>query len=367
MGRIIILLLILASLVGGGAYVYLNKPDPALETKFIQNIRQNIKAPEEESSVQLIEPGESALLENSYHVYQTFNNCGPATLSMILNWYGVKASQSELGDQMRPYQVASGDNDDKTIFTYEFVQWAEKYGLKAVGRRNGDIELLKRFTANSIPVVVKTWLHPGEDIGHFRIVRGFDESSGVIIQDDSYEGPNKRISYYDFLGMWQPFNYDYMIVYTAESEEKVMAILAEEWDEQTSWQNTLERAQKESELDPENIYPIFNVSVATYQLGDYQASVEAFERVESRLPRRMLWYQIEPIRAYQKLGNYDRVFEITQRILDGGNRSFSELYMIRGEIYLEKSEKDKARQEFEKSVLYNKNLESAQEALKLVQ
>src|SRR3990167_6724514 len=156
MGRLAVILLILASLVGGGAYVYLNRPEPALDTKFIQNIRQDIKAPEEGPKVQLVEPGEKALVDNKYHTYQTFNNCGPATLSMILNWYGVNASQSELGDQMRPYQVASGDNDDKTIFTYEFVEWAEKYGLKAVGRRNGDIELLKRFTANSIPVVVKT-------------------------------------------------------------------------------------------------------------------------------------------------------------------------------------------------------------------
>ena len=363
MGRLAVILLILASLVGGGAYVYLNRPEPALDTKFIQNIRQDIKAPEEGPKIQLVEPGEKALIDNKYHTYQTFNNCGPATLSMILSWYGVNASQSELGDQMRPYQIASGDNDDKTIFTYEFVEWAEKYGLKAVGRRNGDIELLKRFSANGIPVVVKTWLHPGEDIGHFRIVRGYDESSGVIIQDDSYEGPNKRISYYDFLGMWQPFSYDYMIVYTADLEEKVMAILGEEWDEQTSWQNTLERAQKESGLNPENIYPIFNVSVASYQLGDYRASVEAFERVETRLPRRMLWYQIEPIRAYQKLGNYDRVFEIIQRLLDGGNRAFSELYLIRGEIYLEKGDKQKARQEFEQALLYNKNLKTSQDAL----
>ena len=367
MTRILIIILILAGLIAGGAWIYSNRPKPDLGTKFVQNIRQETQEKSEKPKVSLVEPGESALVDNQYHTYQTFNNCGPATLSMILNWYGVKASQSELGDKMRPYQIPSGDNDDKTIFTYEFTEWAQKYGLKAVDRRNGDIELLKHFTANGIPVVVKTWLHPGEDIGHFRIVRGFDEGSGVIIQDDSYEGPNKKISYFDFLGMWQPFNYDYIVVYSAELEEKVMAILGNEWDEQISWQNTLARAQKEKQLDPNGFYPDFNISVASYHLGDFNTSVESFERVEAKFPRRMLWYQIEPILAYQKLGNYDRVFEIIQKILDNGNRAFSELYMIRGEIYLEKGEKDKARQEFEQALLYNKNLISAQEALNALQ
>jgi len=362
MWKNIVIFSILVGLVGVAGWVYVNRPKPELETKFVQNVRRAV----EEAvipDVPLISPGESALVDNSYHVYQTFNNCGPATLSMLLNWYAVKVSQDELGDQMRPYQVASGDNDDKTIFTYEFVDWAERYGLEAVERKNGDIELLKRFTTNGIPVVVKTWLHPGEDIGHFRIVRGFDEGSKVIIQDDSYEGPNKKISYFDFLEMWQPFNYDYIIVYRKGSEEKVKAILGEEWDEQISWQNTLKRATKENELDPNNIYPNFNISVASYHLGDFEKSTKAFAEVETRLPRRMLWYQLEPILAYQKLGNYDRVFEIIQRILDGGNRAFSELYMIRGEIYLEKGERDKARQEFELALLYNKNLKSAQDAL----
>jgi len=110
---------------------------------------------------------------------------------MMLSWYGRDVSQKELGDAMRPYQVPSGDNDDKTIFTYEFVEWAKKYGLESIGRVNGDIELLKTFTANGIPVVVKTWLHVDDDIGHFRIVRGFDERKQVIIQDDSYEGDDK--------------------------------------------------------------------------------------------------------------------------------------------------------------------------------
>ena len=357
--------------VGWGVYTIVKK-NPPIETKFVPPLRSPSfggQATEDEQNVfdksviQLKEPGEYALLENPRHIYQSFNNCGPATLSMMLSWYGQDVSQKELGDKMRPFQNPEGDNDDKTIFTYEFVDWAKKYGFESIGRINGDIELLKTFTTNGIPVVVKTWLKVGEDIGHFRIVRGYDESKQIIIQDDSYDGPNKKISYFDFLSMWQPFNYNYMIIFTKEQKDLVEAIISSEIDENVAWKNALDRAKMEGELSPENVYPPFNMSTAYYHLGDYQNSASAFEKVESRLPRRMLWYQIEPIQAYKELGNYERVFQITDNILNSGNRAYSELYQIRGEIFLSQGNKEKAREQFELAILYNENFEPAKKSL----
>ena len=344
---------------------------PSVETKFIQVVREqeavNEKLKENSNEgyngVQVKDAGSSASLSLPIHTYQTFNNCGPATLSMILAFSGVNVSQKELGEEMRPYQIPSGDNDDKTIFTQEFVDWAKKYGVESVGRVNGDIDLLKIFIANGIPVVVKTWLHMNEDIGHFRIVRGYDDERQIIIQDDSYEGKDKKIPYYDFLSMWQPFNYAYVIVYRLDQKELVEAIIGKELDVQVAWQNSLARALDEETLDSQNVYPVFNQSMAYYHLGDYNASIGAFERVEDRLPGRMLWYEIEPILAYQKQRNYDRVFQIIEEILTNGNRAFSELYQIRGEIYQKQDDKEKARGEFETALFYNRNFHKAKEAL----
>ncbi len=373
----LVTLFALTVLVIGGAVVYGKlKPKPPLETKFVQEKRQVISPPagragnkkqeEEVKKVQIKTPGEYALVDNFKHTYQAFNNCGPATLAMILGWYGRNVSQKELGDAMRPYQIASGDNDDKTIFTYEFVDWAKKYGFSAIARINGDIDLLKTFTANGIPVVVKTWLHPNEDIGHFRIVRGFDEEKKVIIQDDSYEGPNRRISYYDFLSMWQPFNYAYIIVYDGSKKDVVEEIIGNEMEERAAWENALARGKKESQLDEENVYPWFNMATSYFHIGDYGNSIASFEKVEARLPKRMLWYQIEPIEAYKELGKYDRVFQITDHILTNGNRAFSELYQLRGEIYLSQGNKAAARKEFDLAMEYNKNFSPAQESLKQI-
>lgn len=356
MKRLVFLGLILAGFAALSVYQRFI-PKPPLETKFVLP-----EKPQANLEIEVKNPADFAVLAQpaTYRqTYQTFNNCGPATLSMILSWYGIAKSQKDLADEMRPYQNPRGDNDDKTIFPEEFAAWAEKFGLRSVHRVNGTIELLKTFAANDIPVVVKTWLRVDDDIGHFRLVRGFDERQKVIIQDDSYHGPNKRISYFDFLSMWQPFNYGYIVVFPKEKEELVLAILGQEQDEQIAWKNAAKRAEQEAELDVDNVYPWFNLVTSYYHLGEYQKATGAFEKVESQLPRRMLWYQIEPILAYQKLKNYDRVFSISDRVLSGGNRAYSELYQIRGEIYLDQGNKAAARQEFEKALFYNKNFEPA--------
>lgn len=286
------------------------------------------------------------VIPQTKQVFQTFNNCGPAALSMALSYNGVNASQQELGQRLRPYQNPQGDNDDKSVFFPEMSQAAEEYGMVTYMRPNGSMELLKTFVANDIPVVVRTWLHKGEDIGHYRLVRGFDEKT--ILQDDSFEGGNLRFSYADFNELWAPFSYDYLIIVPKEKKALVEAILAAELDEKVAWQNALTRAQKENNL--------FNQSVAHFYLGDYQKSVEAFEKVQASLPFRMLWYQTEPIQSYLALGNYDKVFAMTDQILRNNNLAYSELYVIRGKAYEKQGKMDLAEAEFAKARQYNKNL-----------
>lgn len=355
-------------LAGGVFFAWQNRPKPPVDSKFVQNVREatpeasQTMSPTGSSNVFVKTPPESVNLGSFNHSYQTFNNCGPTTLSMALGWYGEKVTQKELGDKMRPWQVANGDNDDKAIFTDEFVYWAKEYGYEAIARPNGDIETLKKFTANGIPVVVKTMLEPTDDVGHFRIVKGYDESRDVIIQDDSYQGPNREFAYYDFLTLWQPFHYVYIVVYTPEEAPLVEAIIGSEMDEKVAWENTLVRSQKEADLT-DATFPAFNMAVANYHLGNYEETVRIYESIAGNLPRRMLWYQLEPIWAMQKLGQYEKILPLSERILNGGNRAYSELYQVRGEIFLAQGNLEAARAEFEKAVQYNVNYQPAKDAL----
>lgn len=312
-------------------------------------------------------PPEQVVLSQGTFVGQTFNNCGPASLSILMSMFGTNVSQEELADKMRPFHNPLGGVDDKSIFAEEFVTYAKQYGFEALNRPNGDIELLKKLLANDVPIVVRTWLHPNEDIGHFRIVRGYDDARRVIIQDDSYEGPNLEYDYDTFLSMWKPFNYGYILVYPQDKKEVVEAILAEEMDEKTAWKNALERAQDELKTNPSDSYALFNSATAEYYLGNVDKAISYYEKAVSGLPSRMLWYQLEPIYAYQQNGQYDIVFTLTDRILNNGNLAYSELYLIRGEIYKAQGNISQARSEFEKAVYYNTSLQKAQDALSSLQ
>ena len=86
--KVIGALLFILILIGTGLFFWSKNKRPPIETKFVHNIEQSTKdgvrkQEPEEKHVILKDPGNYILLDNPKHVYQTFNNCGPATLSMI--------------------------------------------------------------------------------------------------------------------------------------------------------------------------------------------------------------------------------------------------------------------------------------------
>lgn len=296
------------------------------------------------------------------HIFQTFNNCGPATLAMALSYGGIDVSQEDLGKSMRPYQVAGGDNDDKNVSLEEVAAKAESYGLHAYLRPNGSIETLKKLIANDIVVVTRTWLHVDDDIGHYRIIRGYDDTKKVIIQDDSYEGKNITYSYDDFNVLWIPYNYEYLVIVPEEKVMIVEEILGEDVDREMAWEHARVRIEDELSHDPESTHLLFALSRIYYYLGDYEKSIEYFNHVENSLSFRTLWYQIEPLYALYEAEQHDRLLSKIDHILSNNNRAFTELYLLRGRIYENRGMMQEARVEYEQAVKYNINDTKAQEA-----
>jgi len=302
-------------------------------------------------------------LQTDYHIFQTFNNCAPAGLSIALSFYGIKASQEELAEALRPYNNLSGKNDDKSTPPEELAEIAKEYGLIPYFRPNGTIETLKQFIASGMPVIVRTFLHPNEDFAHYRVVKGYDDATKEIVQDDSLEGKDLRFSYDGFLKLWQPFNYGYLVLVPKEKQKTAEKILGKELNTEIAWQHAIDRARREIDADRGISYPRYNLVTALYYAHDYAGAKNVFEAMESQITPHTLWYQIEPIGAYFELGNYDRVFELTDKIFADGNVAASELYLLRGKSYLAKGDTASAKTEFEKAVLYNKNYKPAKEAL----
>lgn len=320
-------------------------------------------SPAEIQEVNLKKPPSKKTINNDYFVIQTFNNCGPASLSMMLSYFGINIDQQELAAQLRPYNNENGDNDDKSVTIPEMANKAQEYDLITFHRPGGDTKLIKQFITYDIPVLTRTWLSLGEDIGHYRIIKGFDDEEKVIIQDDSYQGKNLLFSYDDFDTLWSKYNYEYMVAVPKDKKKIAEKIIGRNLDEEFAWKQALSRSEKELAENPEDVYARFNAAIASYYLNDYKRTVEEYEKIENQLPFRTLWYQKEPIDAYFRLGKYERVLNITSSILNNENRAFSELYMLRGKIFQSQGQNDLAAEEFENAVKYHNRMEEARLAL----
>lgn len=286
------------------------------------------------------------VLESNYHVFQTFNNCGPAALSMALRFYGIEVSQEELGEALRPYQVASGINDDKSVTLQELGNHARSYSLTPFHRPNGSPQLLRRFIAQGMPVIIRTWTTPTEDIGHFRVIKGYTDNA--FIQDDSLQGKNITYTEDELNTVWSKFHYEYLVLAEKEKVEEVTHILGADSDEKEAWR----RASIKQGSDPTSQ---LNVVVALTNAGNYSEAVEVFREIPF-LPPRALWYNIEPFIALYETGNDDELLRRSSEIFEGGNRAYAELYVLRGAVYKRQGNSEAAELEYNNAIFYNKNI-----------
>ncbi len=356
-----VLVSILLVMAVGGKMIYdkLREPDfytPSGEVTYTSPINKLLNI----STITPKEPGTKALLPGAKWVAQTFNNCGPATTSMVLQYFDFNVNQNETKAKLRT------NADDKNVFTYEMADYIKKdYGIESKLLYGGDIALLKKLVANGFYVVVEDWLHPNEDIGHVTIIRGFDDEQGVLIADDSYIGINITYPYEEFSQtQWKAFNYEYLPVYKAGSEELLKAIVGSSWDPKVMYKKSADIARTEIAKNDNDMHAWFNLGTSNYGLGNYTEAKVAFEKSKSiGWPKRMLWYQIEPLQTYNKLGEYQKAIDLSNIAL-WSNDSFAEAHVEKAIAYKGLGQMEQSRAEAQTALNFAPNLKSAQELLK---
>ncbi|MEP7359861.1 MAG: C39 family peptidase, partial [Anaerolineales bacterium] len=139
----------------------------------------------------------SVTLTGFRHEYQLYNNCGPTTLAIDLSFWGWGGTQKTAAAILKPNQ------DDKNVTPREIYEYALTQGYDAYIRVNGDVDTLKRFLAAGFPVVVEKGFtcEKGERctgwFGHYSTFSGYDDAKGVFILQDSFRGPNIKMTYAD--------------------------------------------------------------------------------------------------------------------------------------------------------------------------
>jgi hypothetical protein len=274
----------------------------------------------------------SARLSGILHQYQMWNNCGPANLAMALSYWGWKGDQRNTAAFLKPNQR------DKNVMPYEMEAFVEQEtDLEAVVRVGGDLQTLKAFVAEGLPVIVeKGFEGVGFDgwMGHYQVVNGYDDTKGVFYVQDSYKGPDLEIPYEDMLSHWRAFNYTYLVIYPADRRQQVLNILGlqayDNFNLHTAKQQAVQDAARLNGRDL--FFALFNQGTNQVALQDYAAAASAFDAAfanyaqipEDQRPWRMMWYQTSPYYAYFFTGRYTDVINLATQTLDASSEPILE-------------------------------------------
>ncbi len=317
-------------------------------------------------------------LEGMGVIRQTFNNCGPANLTQVLNWYGDDITQEEIASYLKP------SSEDRNVSPWQIADYVNEQTagqFKASAFSGGTIELVKRLVAAGYPVVIeKGYELPSSGWwGHYLTVYGYDDELAQFYTQDSYLGPwdgsGRPASYEEVEEYWPEFNETFYIVYEPEQEAEVLSILGPDYqNEETMWRMVAAKAQARVEAEPDNVFFWFDLGTAMTRLGEmvlegnaeyYQAGAQAFDKArEIGLPPRMLWYQHRPYIAYDKVGRYQDVLDLANATLDTqGGRNVEETYWYKGHALAALGDLYGAQAAYQSALAVNENFYPAQISL----
>ena len=330
---------------------------------------------------------ESVNLDGVVYVDQhnRWNYCGPANLTMALNYWGWAGDRDDVGAYVKPgiFNADSG-KEDKNVMPYEMEDFVDSQvpGMQAVVRVGGELETVKKLITAGFPVVVEKGYYERDYtgkigwLGHYLFVTGYDDPGGYFIVQDAYlrtgadgTGANLHSSYAEFTEQWRSFNFLFMVVYPEEKLDELLVALGPWADE--GWANAraleIARADVQTLSGNDLYFAWFNVGSSHVRLQQYVDAASAYDHAfgviypslgddNTQRPYRMMWYQTGPYWAYYYSGRYGDVIALaddTLRTVD--TPTLEESIYWRGMARLAIGETGNAIADFQQAVRINPN------------
>lgn len=309
----------------------------------------------------------------TYHA-QGWNNCGPATLTMGLSYFGYSDNQTRAAHWLKP------NGEDKNVSPWQMVEFVNtqvpEIPVFALQRYGGTLDTLKMLVAHQFPVIIEAGYDPPRAaqgwMGHYLLIIGYDDATQQITTHDSYDGASLAYSYEHIQQFWQHFNYTYLVLYQLDREAELMELLGADADVYGNLVRAYEIARAEANADPTNSFAWHNMGSIMVELGKMLDSQEMYEgaaalfdqarAVGDGLPWRMLWYQFGMYEAYLAVGRYQDVIDLAaQKRNDGGGQYVEETFYYAGLAREGLGERDRALTNYDAVLALNPNFEPARE------
>ncbi len=294
--------------------------------------------------------------------HERWNYCGPANLSMALNFWGWTGTRDDIAKAVKPGNGNMSENfiergkADKNVMPRELVDFVnENTEYRALMRIGGDENLIKRLLAAGFPVLAEKGYYERDAngkiswLGHYLFTTGYDDTRGGFIVQDAYLKPGKNLlsEYNTYLDGWRSFDYLFMVVYPADREQELINALGSWKDEQWAAQHALELAEKEIQtLSGNNLFfAWYNRGTSLVALQQYVDAAVAYDQAFSTYstwdvkkadrPYRMLWYQTGPYFAYFYSARYQDVISLANTTLNDtiSTPTLEESLLWRGRAY----------------------------------
>lgn len=308
-------------------------------------------------------------------VIQGFNNCGPANLTIVLNFWGDDTTQETASSYLKP------NREDRNVSPWQISDYVNEFtSLKSTVHSGGNLEMLKRLIVAGFPVVIEKGYEPNATegwYGHYLTVYGYDDAAQQIYSKDTnlgpFDGKPRLDDYTDFLQWWQQFNYTFYVVYPASREAEVMAIIPKEVQDPFSmWEYVGQLANEEIKANPDDAFAWFNLGVSQTRLGEltgeatyYEDGATSFDKARTiGLPPRTLYYEHRPFMAYWKVGRIQDVIDLADTLLaTQGGKYVEEIYWFKGHALAAQGDLIGARDAYQHALDVNKNFYPAQRSL----
>lgn len=314
---------------------------------------------------------ERVMLEGMQRVWQDYNRCSAAALTMQLSYWREDVNYWRTIDGLNPH------SDDVSVRLAEMSDYAAEFGLASIERTGGTLEIVKTLVANGFPVLIENVYYDGGNVmldwmSHNKVVMGYDDELGVLYTFDSLLGfgpqnTGRALPYEDVDDLWRPLHRGYFVLYEPQDEARLRGILGPQWDEDYNAQWTYEQVQADLQAPNSDSFDLFNLGSSLVALGRYEEAAAAFDQARQiGLPMRMMWYQFGPFEAYLQTGRYDDVLNLARNTLRNED-GIEEVYYYVAQAYLAQEQPDYAIANLEVAVWRNPGFSEARTLLNELQ